>query len=386
MNSLLSIARDETESKLNRQRALKKINKEYKGLLPNMDLENVNLAENKRLTDDLTRSLIRKAKIQGAQSLIAKETGKILELQNQELIDNANFWDLAAATAVSVVTATDIRDRAIEAGAKRTTKEVSKAEARIASFTKTLNELLKVDIGENGAFTKVADKITKAISSGEVPSVYIDLGKIFKVDSSKLTGVFVDPVKEELKRLGLLLDQQPAFIAPKLTNIQTKFQEFGDRMASQTLDLASAVSGGFSELGRSLASGAGLLDSAGKAILSFMGSILTQLGQASIAAGVAAIALENLFSNPYTAIAAGAVLVALGAALSSAHSSVSGIGGSSGAVAGQGSGSTSSGGSSSTFVGGSSGYGEVVFRIGGQELIGVLSRVSNKNQRFGLNG
>lgn len=181
----------------------------------------------------------------------------------------------------------------------------------------------------------------------------------------------------------VLAEDGPTIIAPQLSNIEQRFADFKERLAASTLDLASAVSGGFAQLGQSLAQGAGLFNSVGAAILSIMGDIATQLGQAAIAAGIAGLALKNLFANPFAAIAAGGALVAIGAALKSAQSAVSGIGGG-GSVAGQGS-SGSSSFSGATVSGGGSFNGRVVFEISGQKLIGVLNNSLSANQRLGGN-
>lgn len=182
----------------------------------------------------------------------------------------------------------------------------------------------------------------------------------------------------------VLAEDGPTIIAPQLSNIEQKFADFKERLANSTLDLAGAISGGFSQLGQALASGAGLFNSVGAAILSVMGDIATQLGQAAIAAGIAGLALKNLFANPLGAIIAGGALVAIGAALKSAQSAVSGIG-SGGSVAGQGSTSTSSFGSSYSASTSSGFSGRVVFEISGQKLIGVLNNSLSANQRLGGN-
>jgi hypothetical protein len=190
-------------------------------------------------------------------------------------------------------------------------------------------------------------------------------------------------VQSATSQLAENIGQLPNKIAGPLTSVEQRFLEFKSRLATSTLDLASAVSGGFAQLGQSLAQGAGLFNSVGAAILSIMGDIATQLGQATIAAGIAGLALKNLFANPFAAIAAGGALVAIGAALKSAQSAVSGIGGG-GSVAGQGS-SGSSSFSGATVSGGGSFNGRVVFEISGQKLIGVLNNSLSANQRLGGN-
>ena len=82
-----------------------------------------------------------------------------------------------------------------------------------------------------------------------------------------------------------------------------------------------------------------------------------------------------------TAIAAGIALVALGAFIKGSVANIPSGGGGGGSVpSGGGSGSQSY---SSSFSGGGGGSCEVVFRISGNDLVGVLSRQQDKNTRLG---
>ncbi len=101
------------------------------------------------------------------------------------------------------------------------------------------------------------------------------------------------------------------------------------------------------------------------------------------------IAIKKAFSNPFTAIAAGVALVAIGSYIKGTVSKTT-QGGMSGSTGGgsRGASSTGSGytaprsyGSSSSF---GSGNGTVVFEIAGQKLIGVLSNTMRQNRS--LNG
>ena len=88
-----------------------------------------------------------------------------------------------------------------------------------------------------------------------------------------------------------------------------------------------------------------------------------------------------IIANPGAAIALAAIALAAGAALSAAGSNIGkGGGGSGGSVP---SGGTRSQSYSSSFSGGGAGGGEVVFRISGNDLVGVLSRQQDKNSRLG---
>ena len=115
-----------------------------------------------------------------------------------------------------------------------------------------------------------------------------------------------------------------------------------------------------------------------------MGSMLQELGKATIAYGVGLIAIKAAIKNPATAIAAGVAMVALGSMIGKAVSkSSSVVGGDGGGGGSTGRDYTSPASSVSTGGGGGFTNGSVVFEISGTSLIGVLSNSLDKNSRLG---
>lgn len=189
-------------------------------------------------------------------------------------------------------------------------------------------------------------------------------------------------VSSAVAQINENLGTLPTAINQPLTDSESRLFLFQQRLENTFVNVSGAIAQGFASIGTSLAQGESLFGAVGAAILQTLGGIISQVGQASIPAGTAALALKGLFKNPVAAIAAGGALVAIGAALSSAQSAVGSIG--TGSVAGQGSGSFS--GSSSSFgTSGSFGNGMVVFEIEGQKLVGVLQRTLGRNARLGGN-
>ena len=111
-------------------------------------------------------------------------------------------------------------------------------------------------------------------------------------------------------------------------------------------------------------------------IMNLVGKFLVKIGEALIAFGTASKAFKVAISNPWAAIGAGIMLVAIGSALSNAASA--GPGGSS---SGGGGGSSSY---SSTAYKSSVTQGDnrVVFEIQSSKLVGVLSNYDRKNQNI----
>lgn len=147
----------------------------------------------------------------------------------------------------------------------------------------------------------------------------------------------------------------------------------------------STFSGLGETLGSALASGADVVSALGSVLLTSIADISIQLGKQAIAIGVAMIAIKQAFSNPFTAIAAGIALVALGGFIKGTVSKTTQGGSSSGTSSSASSAGSSSGytpRSSSTSNAGFSG-GNVVFEIAGEKLVGVLSRTLQKNKNLG---
>lgn len=155
------------------------------------------------------------------------------------------------------------------------------------------------------------------------------------------------------------------------------------------IDIAPNVMGAFegigAAIGNSLANGTNVMGALGSVLLSTIGDIAIQLGQAAIGIGTAMMAIKLSFTNPFTAIAAGIALVAIGSAIKGVSSTVkggssSGGGGSNGASSSSFSGS-SGGGSFGASSGG--GFQNVVFEIQGTKLVGVLSNTLSRNRSLG---
>ena len=105
-------------------------------------------------------------------------------------------------------------------------------------------------------------------------------------------------------------------------NQMTAFEErmigFSDNV-NQTITngVVNAFSGMAQAIGESLANGANVMDNVGAVLLGAVGSMAIQLGQLAIGVGISMDAIKKAFTNPYTAIAAGVALVALGSYVSS---------------------------------------------------------------------
>ncbi|GAB2539787.1 tape measure protein [Rufibacter soli] len=166
-----------------------------------------------------------------------------------------------------------------------------------------------------------------------------------------------------------------------LSDAETRAREFAGRMYATGEELALALQGMAVEsliylgetLGDVFTGSFGGLESFFKGILGIIGDFMSQFGQQLIALGVGKLALDTLFSNPVTAIAAGVALVALGGivkSISAKGTSGIGTGGGTGRIS-----SYSPPSSRSTFQGpGNAQSQEITWTIKGTDLVGVLRK------------
>lgn len=195
------------------------------------------------------------------------------------------------------------------------------------------------------------------------------------LETDKLADYGTDKLKQAAAEQKAIQDE---FIA--------QWDDFKMQMAQVAVDFGIEV---VDELGQAfgeLARTGKFPDDFGENVLSIIGGFISQLGKMLIGLGVASEAfqllLKSAFTNPVSAglaIAAGAALVLLGGAISGfAKSGPTGAGGGYSGVSSQ----SYSGATNRTNLGTERG-GEVLFKIRGTELVGVLSNVQRKNLNIG---
>lgn len=92
--------------------------------------------------------------------------------------------------------------------------------------------------------------------------------------------------------------------------------------------ISETVINSMSAIGTAIAEGGNVLGALGNALLGTFGSIISEIGKQLVVLGAGMIAARMAIKNPYLALAAGAAMVALGAAFSAgASKSLSSIGG-----------------------------------------------------------
>jgi uncharacterized coiled-coil protein SlyX len=149
--------------------------------------------------------------------------------------------------------------------------------------------------------------------------------------------------------------------------------------------LTDLISGAFASIGDAIVSGDNIMASLGASLLGTLGGLLVQLGEMAIGVGIGLKAIKEAFKtmNPFVAIAAGAALVALGSMFSAGSRKLSqsmGGGGYSGTSSMQNSQPTLG---NSDYRGAYQDDFRVEFKIGSNELVGVLDTANQRRNRLG---
>ena len=407
MEALLSVAQDENKSKKDRERAIKKLNEQYGDYLPNLTTENIKTAEVTASINKYSSALIRQAKIKGLQNRLSELFTKRYDEENKSIEENTSLLDksLAFISGVSGGFGKLAGQQFLATqGSKKSSQALSEVDAEISKLTSSIKDFISEDISLEGIFTgtkAVKDqvrKIGKTITEGLATSGS-EIGDTALLIRKSILGIIPgdDEFSDEEIRNKILniipqedrLDEQTKRLAQfKLKMIDQLNQMDAAASLIISTGIANTFAGIGDAIGGALVNGENVLQALGGALLSGIGSIATELGKSAIAIGVGMIAIKTAFSNPFTAIAAGVALVAIGAAIKGAASTTSGIGGGGGGsvsrgVGGSGSGSRASAPRAVAPSSGGFGSGTVVFEIAGTKLVGVLSNTLSRNRALG---
>lgn len=434
LNMLLRIAKDENLSKSEREKAIKKLNDISPKYLGNLNLENINTDKARIATEKYTTALNDSARAKVVAEKVAKLQAERIDLE----VSRTEALTKVEEAKGKVITSS----REDELFLANQTLKLNQGIAEFAEKEISLiDDQIKKFTGLEGVITGVSDK-TKALgeSAGGTLSTFEKLvagmtvseavqattlaieelqSKIVKLQTGILpTSNLTKDLTEANKQLGeltagldLLTGGREINIDVKMntdgitaTGIDTasfidKIKQFGrdaqasltegfEGMVVTTIDYGQMLSSGLTDVAGAIgeAFGSGNFKDLGKGLIESMGKLAQQFGSLLIGMGVAALNLQTtLITQPWLAIAAGAALVALGAAASSAASKMV-----SNATSG-GRGGTSSYQTATPSYGPSEYRGtymdewskSVEFKISGDALVGTLERANNKSSRIG---
>jgi hypothetical protein len=380
--SLLAIAKDIQVPYEQRLKAVKKLNEISPEYLGNIKLENIETTATTEAINKYNEAILKKAKGQAANKLLSENIEKQLaiELRSTKLITKGLTEEEEA------------RQRAILGD--------TKVDAIKAQLLKTNEALTKTQTNGLEALKAEEREILKLIQAYEGYDIQLKNTKqareeLFRPKDLKAIQGMQPTGLEATPSLALFTTDGLKEFREKLSEEQIRIQNLLlDLNESINMLINDTIASTFSQLGdaigNALATGGNVLQSVGATLLQQMGKFMSSFGDQLIRFGLSAKAFAklqlSLGSPPATlasagaAIAAGLLLKAAGAAVASTGGSFGGGGGTSNF-----SGSTAT--AQTSNVSGSSfsaqSGNEVVFRIAGNDLLGVLRRAENAENRIG---
>ena len=374
INSLVSVAQNESLTNRERTQAIKELNKQYPELNNQLSINNINTKESTELLARLTKATELHAKAQALSKLIGEEYEKQFKAMNSSIESQSSLLGKATSFMLS-------------AFGSPITAAVAKTTSGIEEFAKTMSSSRQNAGKYQGELNKVNTELAKlgmlhtetAKSGKTISDIYKELSIALKQASSDLTGTFSDQAKakvdayqkaiEELIKLGVnpldnrikdlqsrqitldfdangikeakaeissfaavttqsvnkinttnlipfedSLKKMGQVVANSKTEFRMQMEEFAASVNDVLLNgLASTLAQTGEAIGNALATGGNVAQAAGQALLQNLASILSQLGQLAISTGIALIGIKKALQslNPAVAIAAGIALVTL---------------------------------------------------------------------------
>lgn len=392
LKGLIAIAQDENQSKTRRLEIIDQIQKQYPNYFGNLSTEKIMYGNLTGVVNELTQSLVNKAIAEKFAGTTAESTVKLWKA-NAQLVKSKEEL-LKAETDYNSAVKDPSKSQSMQffaSNVDRASDRVKEARSEVLKFNKEVERGQNIiNMASKKASGVIAEPLTTPKSTktkaAPKPKKYKNPNPNFNAGNGFIGGGIVNP------NLGLVtpdlgVDEAAIAANEKLRlalELQKKtIEDFNKELGSiVTNGTVNALAGIGDAIGGALASGGNVIDAVGKSILGSMGSMLQELGKATIAYGVGLIAVKTAIKNPTTAIAAGVAMVALGSMISKSVAKSSSVVGGGGSVS---TGASVSSPTSSTGGGGGSSFqgGTVVFEISGQSLIGVLSNTLDKNRRLG---
>lgn len=404
---LLKSQLNNTNLSLNeRKGAIDALRKKYPKYLKDMSDEKLLNGGLTTVYNDLTTSIIKRAKATAATNAIVKNSEELLVLESKLLAEKTKLISAEDKYNKAVKTTTASSVSGVNTTTQRTKKAVEQQKKLINGLLGSIQNLELTNIDLEGNITT----ITAPLEVVPDDNSKVKLSPLFEdIYQQYNTGVdgFQDLIlNKQVDFNGIYADYVPKaipFLKPSLTQFEIDALALKEKMAKLNEDsklmiegsLTSTFSGIGQALGDGLSNGVNAIEAVGKALLNGIGNLISSMGDKLIQLGTAAVlagTVVKLFGT-ISGIGAGLAAIAGGVLLKGIGTGISNAGGGdksnksvSNSNASSGGGSSSfSGGSRSSFSGGGSSGGTYVFEIQGTKLVGVLSNTLRQNKALGGN-
>lgn len=202
--ALLSIVNNLNESTKNRQAALEQLKSTYKG---NIELQKLDINDGEKLkqvVDNISEALLRKAKIEAYAKLIAEEQAKIARDQIatvEDQVDKLNIWQKSIAFVSGAFSGfsnvANIGLNLVDAGLKKTNKEIQTSTNIVKGLTEGLKDLTKQSV-------EAGDAMTLSTTAPKKPrTVKEKLSKIKFNEPSLYDADIEEMIRKQDKELGI---------------------------------------------------------------------------------------------------------------------------------------------------------------------------------------
>ena len=173
-----------------------------------------------------------------------------------------------------------------------------KAIRRIGEYQNAINGLIKNGVDPLSDSIKKLQALQQSNNLLQLPKGFTNDVKTGKEKPSE--------AKIQLPKIaGVVVDENAKKSAEAIENMN---QSISQSMAGAV----GSMVGGFAEMIGAMADGSMSMGDVAKGLIGMLADMAVQVGKTAIATGVAMLGIKAAFSNPFTAIAAGAALVALG--------------------------------------------------------------------------
>lgn len=318
-----------------RKEAYKQLQDKYPAYFKNLQFEETATKKTKDAYIDLSSAILATARARAAESLIAKNSETKLLNEEKILSIGKELQPIIKEELRLRQLANKFRGQFDEFGQSREGDVILKANLQrdkanelLVASNKLKAENNRLD-QENIRLSQEAQKNVGKTVKEPPKAAPVDkpsrdkikeLVDVFSIqDQVFIKGFKTPPI--DTSSLQVANDQ----IENRRRELKARFQLLGkdllDFSAQATQIIQTNIAGAFGSIGdaigNALANGGNIAEALGKTLLNAVGTICKQLGEAAIAIGVAMLGIKAAFKNPFTAIAAGIALVALGSFISS---------------------------------------------------------------------
>lgn len=308
IQALVDVLQDENSTREEQLRAYNKINELQPSVLEGISLEDAATADLTENVDALSESLIRQAKIKGAQDLISKEVAKILELESKSAVDAANGWDWLNAAFSGAAASTKL----VTGGLTNIAEDSNEAQQNIDRLTERLRELVAEDVDVGGVFssTKGGGGASKSLEkelkrqAAITKKVNAQIWQEEQADAERAALETITAVEKIYQQSGgraldLGIADQIRKEAEESAAPILAMESAIEKASAKSKIFGDAIGAAFSGLGQQIAES---LETGNKVLDSFVGSIIQSLSAMLVA--LAQSAIQQIAINQATATSA----------------------------------------------------------------------------------